>query len=213
MSFEPHIIPGVVMATGLLDWDADYACFCPKFVAFRAPFWLWLPQDVNDTDETLARKEPDDPDHRDLKKLFEDLADPEWKLYAFKEEYVLARRMFNTLKKGIYSTEELEDGQDTVAWWHLLHPTQGLSERISSDNSCSGRNNNIDNNIVTTENEDENKYMDKEAKPSRVQEILRECGSGSNGSSALGSDSDNDPEDEEMESGKEPSGDVPIDES
>ncbi|KAG9188167.1 hypothetical protein G6011_02090 [Alternaria panax] len=28
--------------TGLLDWDAGFAYSCPKFVACRAPFYLWL---------------------------------------------------------------------------------------------------------------------------------------------------------------------------
>ena len=26
--------------TGVIDWDARLAHFCPKFVAYRAPFWL-----------------------------------------------------------------------------------------------------------------------------------------------------------------------------
>lgn len=29
-----------VHLTGILDWDAEFACFVPKFVAYRAPLDL-----------------------------------------------------------------------------------------------------------------------------------------------------------------------------
>ena len=56
-----------VNITGLLDWDADYACFCPKFVAYHAPFWLWLPDDANENDETVTSVKPVSLKHRELK--------------------------------------------------------------------------------------------------------------------------------------------------
>lgn len=116
-----------VNISGLLDWDADYACFCPKFVAFRAPFWLWLPDGANDNDETVASIEPVDLKHRELKSLFEELADKEWKRYSYEPEFVLARRMFKCLKNGLFSNAMYEEAEEIIEQWNLLHPTQGLS--------------------------------------------------------------------------------------
>jgi hypothetical protein len=66
-----------VEITGVLDWDARYAYFCPKFVAFGAPFWLWLDDDIYEDDEELAVAEPKSQEQRQIKNLFEELASEE----------------------------------------------------------------------------------------------------------------------------------------
>ncbi|KAF1829105.1 hypothetical protein BDW02DRAFT_583970 [Decorospora gaudefroyi] len=106
--------------TGVLDWDADFAHFCPKFVAFRAPFWLWLDKDADESDERLATVEPADPDLLRLKRLWEECAGAEWMRYAFAPEYVIARRMFVRLRDGMGRVGNWEDVVSIVRDWQAL---------------------------------------------------------------------------------------------
>jgi hypothetical protein len=48
--------------TGVLDWDAVYAHFCPRFTAFRAPMWIWNDDGADEWYEKQAAREPTEPD-------------------------------------------------------------------------------------------------------------------------------------------------------
>jgi hypothetical protein len=89
---RPH--DDTVKVTGVLDWDAEYCIFCPKFVAMRAPFWLWVDKEADEEDKSFAHIEPTDESKRAIKAHFEESAGEEWSRYAFLPEYVIARRMF-----------------------------------------------------------------------------------------------------------------------
>ncbi|KAF2252855.1 hypothetical protein BU26DRAFT_515288 [Trematosphaeria pertusa] len=113
-----------VNITGVLDWDAEYSYFAPKFVAYRAPFWLWH-SDQSSTEaersEILAAIEPANPEDKEMKKLFEGLAGEEWKRYALTPEYIIARRMWRLLKSGFGSNDAFREADELIRAWRELH--------------------------------------------------------------------------------------------
>ncbi|KAF1842770.1 uncharacterized protein K460DRAFT_289852 [Cucurbitaria berberidis CBS 394.84] len=124
-----------LLLTGVLDWDAEFAHFCPKFVAYRAPFWLWLEDDSNEWDEIGGNYEiralstPADADQLELKKTFEELADEEWLRYAFEPEFIIARRVFELLRNGVHGPEHWQEARDIFQTWQQMYPeTEGLVE-------------------------------------------------------------------------------------
>jgi hypothetical protein len=112
--------------TGVLDWDAEFAHFCPKFVAYRAPLCLWLDKDLDEWDEMLAATEPTDPELRRLKELWEELASGEWKKYAYSPEYMIARRIFMKLRDGLCRVGDAEEAQNIIGNWQKLHYDERL---------------------------------------------------------------------------------------
>ncbi|KAH7357350.1 hypothetical protein BKA66DRAFT_574511 [Pyrenochaeta sp. MPI-SDFR-AT-0127] len=122
--------------TGLIDWDAAYAHFCPRFVAYRAPFWLWQEDGVDEWDEMLAMTEPTNPDLAQLKRLFEQLADDRWKQYAFSPEYALARRMFKYLRDGMFSNDSYDDVENIIEEWQKLHFDEKLDLEYVFHHDC-----------------------------------------------------------------------------
>lgn len=86
-----------VEITGILNWDN--ALFAPKYVACRAPSWLWEEEkELDEADEYGGLKEPQDPRLKGIKALFETLVGQDVLEYAYKEEYTLLRRMFVILQ-------------------------------------------------------------------------------------------------------------------
>jgi hypothetical protein len=112
--------------TGVLDWDAEFAHFCPKFVAYRTPFWLWLDEGLDEWHEMNAAMQPTDPELIRLKNLWEELASEEWKRYAYTPEYMIARRLFTRLRDGICRVGDGEDAQGIVDDWQQLHYDERL---------------------------------------------------------------------------------------
>jgi hypothetical protein len=110
--------------TGVIDWD--FATFAPKFMAYRAPFWLWQNDDIYESgdcyDENLANMTPTTDLERELKRVFEENASDEFKYYAFAKEAILARRMFKILKEGMFSTQAIEECKVVIGEWKELHP-------------------------------------------------------------------------------------------
>lgn len=98
--------------TGILDWDS--AVFAPKFVSYRAPFFLWDNKDSGEDDEDLALHVPEDPDSMAFKNIFENHADPEFLHYAYAPEFILARRMFHVLQRGISATWEITEAKQII---------------------------------------------------------------------------------------------------
>ncbi|KAI4622762.1 uncharacterized protein J4E87_006329 [Alternaria ethzedia] len=120
--------------TGLLDWDAQFAYFCPKFVAYRAPFWLWI-SGGHEYDEMIAADEPKDADYRRLKSSWEEAVSVEWKRYAYEPEYMIARRMFALLRDGIRRDGDKEEARSIVDAWQKLHYDQRLATAYARDES------------------------------------------------------------------------------
>ncbi|KAI4680283.1 uncharacterized protein J4E84_007931 [Alternaria hordeiaustralica] len=123
-----------LLLTGLLDWDAQFAHFCPKFVAYRAPFWLWV-WGGHEYDEMISADEPTNADHRRLKTLWEEEASDEWKRYAYEPEYMIARRMFALLRDGIRHDGDKEEARSIVDEWQKLHYDQRLAAAYADDES------------------------------------------------------------------------------
>jgi len=119
---------------GLLDWDAQFVHFCPKFVAYRAPFWLWVPGG-HEYNEMIAADEPKDAEYRRLKSLWEEAASDEWKRYAYEPEYMIARRMFALLRDGCHHDGDKEEARSIVSEWQKLHYDQRLATAYASDDS------------------------------------------------------------------------------
>ncbi|KAF1952775.1 hypothetical protein CC80DRAFT_571559 [Byssothecium circinans] len=110
-----------VEVTGVLDWDT--AVFAPKFMAYRAPFWLWTDDDVDsyeEDDEDKATVEPEGEKEKALKRVFEAEASEEFKKFAFAPEAMLARRMFAILKGGMFSGQAVQEAEDILSEWEDL---------------------------------------------------------------------------------------------
>lgn len=125
-----------VEITGVLDWD--YAVVAPEFMAYRAPFWLWIPEDMDscdDDNEDNANIEPTCEVDKQLKELFLSCASEKYKLYAFAPEAMLARRLYPILQGGIFSTGGVREADSIIREWHELHPEDGVmvEEDLDSD--------------------------------------------------------------------------------
>jgi aminoglycoside phosphotransferase (APT) family kinase protein len=119
------VSPGrdTLAVTGIVDWDSNYAKFCPKFMAYRAPFWTWAENEYDGENEEFCDFEPEDEQAKVLKRYWESLAGEEWCKYAFAKEYQLARRAFELLQDDNWSNTEYES---ILAGWTKLYPEDNL---------------------------------------------------------------------------------------
>lgn len=105
--------------TGVLDWDS--ALFVPAFVAYRAPFWLWaenpVAKDYEEFDEYQALREPANPEQRELKQMFEEMAGEKWLRYAYGREYISLRRIFPVLRDGSNDSYSLATSEEVIKTW------------------------------------------------------------------------------------------------
>ncbi|KAF2109368.1 hypothetical protein BDV96DRAFT_474553, partial [Lophiotrema nucula] len=110
--------------TGVLDWDMEFSCFAPKFVAYKAPFWLWVTDDVNDENEDFADtiSDPEKPSLVAAKRIFDETAGEDWKRFAYTPEYQIARKMFDVLKTGCANQPMQVQAQEVVRRWKDLYP-------------------------------------------------------------------------------------------
>ncbi|KAF2109364.1 hypothetical protein BDV96DRAFT_502540 [Lophiotrema nucula] len=108
-----------VHITGVLDWDL--ASFAPKFMSCRAPFFFWAEQGTDEDDEDQVHAKGDNEEETEFKKMFEEMVSPDFLRYAYGEEYILARRMWPYLRRGIQSQYELERAKELVEDFHNLH--------------------------------------------------------------------------------------------
>jgi aminoglycoside phosphotransferase (APT) family kinase protein len=116
-----------VKITGVFDWDS--AMIAPEFMAYRAPFWLWTPEDMDSVEqgeERTANFEPEIADDRELKDLFIALASEKYKRFAFAPEAMLARRMYVLLREGIGGPWQFMEAEKVVKEWNELHPEDGI---------------------------------------------------------------------------------------
>lgn len=106
--------------TALLDWDSEYVCFCPKFVAYSALFWLWVEDEA--VHESQALEPVTKPELENAKRIFDTMAGEEWLRYAYRPEYVLARRMFELLRIGLFDSDHYAGAHDIVDQWKAMYP-------------------------------------------------------------------------------------------
>jgi hypothetical protein len=124
-----------VEITGILDWDS--ALFAPSFVAYRAPFWLWYPDDAPSDErfdyEDNANIEPQTEAEHELKKVFMETASPEFLKHAFSPEILITRDIFHLLKRGLYDDWDTFVAESSVEKFRELHPELYADEDEESD--------------------------------------------------------------------------------
>jgi hypothetical protein len=132
-----------VVITGVVDWDPSFANFCPKFLALRAPFWMWhrhpdqadWTSNGSENDEMLAGVEPEKEEDKDMKKLFEELASEEWKRYAFTPEYMIARRLCYILMLRQWQSADIDEAENIIRAWQELHYEPELRDNAWYDDA------------------------------------------------------------------------------
>ncbi|KAI4923587.1 uncharacterized protein J4E92_007561 [Alternaria infectoria] len=118
------------VVTGVIDWDT--AIIAPEFMAYRAPFSLWTPEDMpsaKEDDESVANVEPVTEEDKILKQVFLDNASEKYKFFAFAPEAMLARRMFYIMQKGANSPWYNDEAISVVKAWDKLHPEDNVRFR------------------------------------------------------------------------------------
>ncbi|KAF2874698.1 phosphotransferase enzyme family-domain-containing protein [Massariosphaeria phaeospora] len=94
-----------VQLTGILDWDS--AAFVPKFMSTRAPFFLWADDDAFEEEESdVLITTPDNPEKLEYKRIFEEIAGEDFVRASYTPEYILARRMYYILTRGVNRGQE-----------------------------------------------------------------------------------------------------------
>lgn len=108
-----------IKITAVLDWDS--AVFAPRFVSCRPPWWLWQDAKYEHVDpmedETKADDELDDPELLEIKNLFEDTIGDNWYRYAYRTEYLLARRLYSIAIHGNNTNEMWTEIDEVIAEW------------------------------------------------------------------------------------------------
>jgi hypothetical protein len=128
-----------VTLSGVVDWDAEYSSFVPKFMAFRAPFWLWtgdIPNAGPDVvsgpvveQEILTCSTTANID-KAAKAIWDQEAGEEWKRFATAPEYIIARRMWTLLRFGHRNSDCFAEGENIVKAWEELHPEDDVEEEF-----------------------------------------------------------------------------------
>ncbi|KAF2132866.1 hypothetical protein P153DRAFT_414785 [Dothidotthia symphoricarpi CBS 119687] len=105
--------------TGVLDWDD--ALYAPKYVACRAPFWLWEDEEgLDENCENEALRIPEETGSRELKELFEQIVGSDFLRYAYGPEYILLRRMFVQLQYGVSDNAHSRECRTILEEWSRL---------------------------------------------------------------------------------------------
>jgi len=125
--------------TGVIDWDS--AIIAPEFVAYRAPFWLWTPEEMTSDEEDgewVASVEPITEEDKIMKQVFLDNASEKFKRFAFSREAMMARQMFEIIRKGMSDEWEHDLAESIIMAWDDLHPKDDVHYRKSYSDSDSG---------------------------------------------------------------------------
>lgn len=130
--------PNIVNIKGLIDWDSEYVCFCPKFVAYKAPLWVWVTGDDYEEDEQHAGLEPGEPRNSEAKRLFDDMVGEEWVRYAYRLEYATARRIFHILRRELFSNWAVKEAKDICWEWGKLYSDEDNDSSPGSSSSSNG---------------------------------------------------------------------------
>jgi aminoglycoside phosphotransferase (APT) family kinase protein len=113
--------PTTVEITGVLDWD--FAAFAPKFMSARPPFFLWQDEDAHEEDDEDATLVPECAEKAEFKRIFEDVTGSEITRFSYLPEYVIARRMYFIMMRGIRSGVDLYYAEQLVEEFEELHPS------------------------------------------------------------------------------------------
>jgi len=112
--------PTTVRLTGIVDWDS--ASFAPRFMSTRAPFFLWSEDDADENEEGDAVVEPEDTGKAELKRVFEDVVGKSFCQESYRQEFVLARRMWYFLVNGLRSGGDMFLAEEVREGWVDMYP-------------------------------------------------------------------------------------------
>jgi hypothetical protein len=118
--------PATVKITGIVDWDM--ACFAPKFVALRAPFWAWRSGYAGETDEDVPTCEPLAEGDKVLKEAFRRQASDDFVRFGLSQEGAVGRKLFRVLRTGLLSTDDRHLALDLVEQWDTLYPEDKVGD-------------------------------------------------------------------------------------
>ncbi|KAF2874696.1 hypothetical protein BDV95DRAFT_591494 [Massariosphaeria phaeospora] len=122
-----------VEVTGVVDWDSGY--FGPRFMAYRAPYWLWLTDDDDEWVEGNVNMEPKTEEDREMKAVFDEVTSQDFKRLACSPEAILARRMFKILKDGMFDDWTLAEAYAVINDWETLYPEDNVKAEMQSNSS------------------------------------------------------------------------------
>ncbi|KAI1476564.1 kinase-like domain-containing protein [Daldinia eschscholtzii] len=123
------------MVSAILDWDS--AVFAPHFMCCKPPFWLWAWQGDDEEDERVANDEPQSPEGRQLKQLFEEAAGPGYVRFAYKPAYRLARQLIRFAVQGLCSNEDYNEARKMLQEWKELYHDGSSTYIASEEDKCS----------------------------------------------------------------------------
>ncbi|KAI4648552.1 uncharacterized protein J4E78_008615 [Alternaria triticimaculans] len=117
--------PETVEITGIVDWDM--ACFAPKFVALRPPFWAWAGHSMDERDEDLATYEPPEGKFKTLKQAFRGAASEEFIVFGLSRESAIARKLFRVVNSGLLG-DRRHLALQLAEEWNGLHPEDKIGD-------------------------------------------------------------------------------------
>ncbi|EUC41908.1 hypothetical protein COCMIDRAFT_104906 [Bipolaris oryzae ATCC 44560] len=111
-----------VKITGIVDWDM--ACFVPKIIALRSPFWAWKGPGCDESDENRVAKPPTDQSGKALKTAFLSTASQEYVDMALEDEGVIARKLYNVVTDGLLTPRQRAMAAGLIQHWNVICPKE-----------------------------------------------------------------------------------------
>ncbi|KAK4695747.1 hypothetical protein P7C71_g2056, partial [Lecanoromycetidae sp. Uapishka_2] len=119
-----------IRVTGILDWDE--AVIAPKFVNCQPPGWLWGYDKDTHTENSLlpwpyelegANNTPETIEQRELKRIFDDNAGPEYPRLAYDQSSRLMRGLYRVATLGLTANWHYTAAERIVEEWKVVRPT------------------------------------------------------------------------------------------
>ena len=113
--------PGDPVLSAIIDWDGTV--LAPAFMTCVPPQWLWSEEGVESEyeDESKAGDVPDDdPEQREIKRLFEDAAGPVYLRFAYDPVYRIARTILKYCFSPVCSDGDLCLIEEAVKLWEAI---------------------------------------------------------------------------------------------
>lgn len=147
--------------TAIIDWDS--AAFAPRFAGCAPPMWLWAWAEDEDEEERFANDEPDKPENREIKRIFEEAVGSSFNKYAYLPEYRLARMLFRFAIYGITSNSDIQEAQDLFdEWAYIRGEKMAEMEEAEKEHEAIAEDTNVDPNLEENSSSTEGKKKEGE---------------------------------------------------
>lgn len=101
---------GTIEITGIVDWD--FACFTPKFCAYRPPLDMW-----SGAEDAAFKECP-----KEFIEIFKETASAEYARYALSREAKLGRKLWSSLLQGVVEDGRRSWAMNAIWEWNRLYP-------------------------------------------------------------------------------------------